>query len=135
MRGDEASVDAADRWVDDWQSGIEEQATRARALSRRLAGLSASAVSDDGLVEITVDSSGALSGLRLDEAARRQPAADTAAQILALSRQALARLAQQVAQAAAETVGADSLAGRAVVESYARRTASHASDEDPGAAW
>jgi hypothetical protein len=39
MLGAESELSAAERWVDDWQSGIDEQAARARALSRRVAGL------------------------------------------------------------------------------------------------
>jgi DNA-binding protein YbaB len=117
----EADVEAAERWVDDWQSGIEEQAARARALSARVAGLTSTASSDDGLVEVTVSSSGVLTGLRLDEAVRRRPAAETSAQILAVTRAALRRLSEQVAEAVRDTVGADSPAGRAVIDSYAQK--------------
>jgi DNA-binding protein YbaB len=121
MLGDDAALDAAQRWVDDWQSGIEEQAARARALSQRVSGLTATATSDDGLVEVTVGSSGALTGLRLDEAIRQRPAAQTAGQILAVTRAALARLTEQAAEAVAETVGEDSPTGQAVIDSYANR--------------
>ena len=117
----EADVEAAERWVDDWQSGIEEQAARARALSARVAGLTSTASSADGLVEVTVSSSGVLTGLRLDEAVRRRPAAETSAQILAVTRAALRRLSEQVAEAVRDTVGADSPAGRAVIDSYAQK--------------
>jgi hypothetical protein len=63
MFGDESELDTAGRWVDDWQAGIEERATKAHALSERLAGLTATARSRDGLVEVTVGSSGVLTGL------------------------------------------------------------------------
>jgi hypothetical protein len=118
---DEADLRAAERWVDDWQSGIEERAAAARALSERVAGLTATARSADGLVEVTVASSGLLTGLRLAEAIRRRPAAQTSAEILAVSRAALARLAERVAEAVQETVGRDSATGRAVMGSFAAR--------------
>lgn len=121
MLGDETELDSALRWVDDWESHFEEQAARARALSQRMAGISATATSADGLVKVTVDSSGTLRDLRLDEAIRRRPAAETAAQILAVTRLAMRRLAEQVGQAAEETVGRDTPTGRAIIDAYASR--------------
>ena len=135
--GDGAGLDAADRWVDDWQSQFEEQASRARALSQRVGTLTATAANEDGTIEVTVGSSGALTGLRLDEAIRGRPAADTAEQIVAVTRAAQARLAQRAVAAVEETVGRDSAAGRAVLDSYARIVdlpAGRAADGDPGAA-
>src|SRR4051812_41918868 len=70
--GDESDLDAAERWVDGWQAGFAERAAQARELSRRLAELSATARSEDGLVEVIVGSSGLLTGLRLDEGIRGQ---------------------------------------------------------------
>jgi hypothetical protein len=113
--------DAADRWVDDWQAGIEEQAAQAKALSERLAQLTGSARSDDDLIEVSVGPSGAVTNLRLDEGIRRQAAARTAREILATMRAAQAALAQHVAAAVAETVGAETEVGRAVVASFTSR--------------
>jgi hypothetical protein len=120
MVGENAGLDAAEHWVDDWQSGFEERAARARELSQRISGLTATATSEDGTIDVTVGSSGALTGLRLDEAVRRRPAADTAQRIIAVARAARTRLVEQAAVAVEETVGRDSAAGRAVVDSYAR---------------
>jgi DNA-binding protein YbaB len=117
----DGELDAAQRWVDGWQATIEAQAERAKAMAARVAGLEIGAVSDNGLVEVVVTSTGALSDLRLDEAVRRQPAADTAAQVLATMRAAQASLARRVAAAVEETVGRDSEVGRAVIDAYARR--------------
>src|SRR5687767_14304267 len=102
MVDEDAELDSAEGWVDDWQSGLEEQATRARALSQRVAALTATACSDDGAVEVTVNSSGALVGLRLDEAIRRDPAAETASRILAVTRAALSGLVELAGMAAEE---------------------------------
>jgi hypothetical protein len=116
----DADLDRAERWVDDWQAKVEEQAARARELSNRVTGLTATASSSDGLVEVTVSSAGAPTGLYLDEATRRRPAADTAAQILATMRSAQKSLAERVAAVVDETVGRESAAGKAVIDSYVR---------------
>jgi hypothetical protein len=120
MFDSDADLDEAARLVDEWQATLEEQAARARELSGRVAGLTAVAASSDGLVEVTVSAAGALTDLRLDEGVRRQPAAETAATVLATLRAAQAALTSQVAGAVAETVGLDSAAGRAVMASYRR---------------
>jgi DNA-binding protein YbaB len=119
----DADLDEASRLVDDWQAKLEDQAARARALSGRVAGLTARAASSDGLIEVTVSSTGALTDLYLDEAIRRQPAAETAAKVMAALRDAQASLVDDVSAAVAETVGLESAAGRAIIASYARRSA------------
>jgi hypothetical protein len=127
--GDEAELDSAERLIDDWQSTIEDRATKARALSQRLGALTATARSRDGLVETTVAASGVLTGLRLDERVRRQPAAWIAKQVLTVTQQALDQLAAQAAEATQETVGEDSPEGRAIVASYTTRL-TQAADHD-----
>jgi DNA-binding protein YbaB len=127
--GDEAELDSAERLIDEWQSTIEDRATKARALSQRLGALTATARSNDGLVEATVASSGVLMGLHLDERVRRQPAAWIAKQVLAVTQQALDQLAAQAAEATQETVGEDSPEGRAIVASYTTRL-TQAADRD-----
>jgi DNA-binding protein YbaB len=118
---DGRDFDAAERMIDDWQAGIEERAVRARELSARLSRLSARVRSDNRLVTVTVGASGDLVGLELDERIRQRPAAETAGAILTTLRAAQAKLAEAVADATAETVGADSATGRAVIASYAGR--------------
>ena len=121
MFGGDAGPEAAERRVDDWRTGFEQQAARARDLGQRLRVLATTAACEDGSVEVTVTSSGALADLRLDEAIRTRPAAETAATILAVTRTALNRLTEQVADAAEEVLGPDSPVGRALVDSYRQR--------------
>jgi DNA-binding protein YbaB len=118
---DGPDLDAAERLVDDWQAGFEQRAAQARELAARLAELSASARSDDGLVTVTVGAGGALTGLQLDEEVRRQPAAETARQILATLAAAQAELTTRATAITDETVGADSETGKAVIASLTRR--------------
>ncbi|MEV0810461.1 YbaB/EbfC family nucleoid-associated protein [Micromonospora sp. NPDC050200] len=121
MWADEAELDAARHRVDGWESAVADRATRARALSARLAGLTATAHSADRTVEATVDSSGALVDLRLDERTRAQPAARTAAQVLTTTRKAYAELLRQVTRVTEEMLGPDDPAGPVIVASYGRR--------------
>jgi len=116
-------LDAAERRIDDWQAGFEQRAAQARELAARLAVLTASARSDDGLVTVTVGGNGMLTGLELDEDVRRQPADETARQILATLAAAQSDLAKRATSVTAETVGADSETGQAVIASLARRQA------------
>ena len=90
-------------------------------LDDRLAALSASATDEDGVVTVTVGSSGAVTGLRLDDRVQRLTGATLSAEILRTMRQAQAALAEQVAEAVDETVGADTEDGRAVLHRYTER--------------
>ena len=90
-------------------------------LAERLAALSASATGDDGGVTVTVAGSGVVTGLRLDDRVRRLDGATLSAEILAAIRRAQAALAAQVEAAVDETVGANSVAGRAVMATVAQR--------------
>ena len=118
---DGRDFDASERMIDDWQAGIEERAAQARQLSARLSRLSASMRSNDRMVTVTVGASGDLVGLELDERIRQRPAAETARAIMATLQLARRRLTSAVAEVTAETVGADSATGRAVLASYTSR--------------
>src|SRR5690349_23989484 len=118
---DGSDLDAAERLVDDWQTGFEQRAEQARDLAGRLAALTASARSADGLVTVTVGPDGTMTGLQLDEEVRRQPAAETARQILATQAAARADLIARATEVTVETVGADSETGKAVLASLAQR--------------
>lgn len=105
---DDASLDAADRWVDDWQVKIEERLARSRALAASLGAVAGTARSGDGLVEVTVDSSGALQELHLDEDVRGHSARWIAEQVLATARAARADLARRSIEVAEQSGDADS---------------------------
>ena len=72
---------------------------------------------------MTVGGNGMLTGLELHEDVRRQPADETARQILATLAAAQSDLAKRATSVTAETVGADSETGQAVIASLARRQA------------
>jgi hypothetical protein len=118
---DGRDLDDAARLVDDWQAGIEARAAQARELASRLGALTASASSDDGLVSVTVGSSGGITDLELKEGIRERPAAETARAILATVRAAQTSLTAAAAAVTVETVGANSETGKAVIASYVSR--------------
>ena len=129
---DDATGDPEVERIEQWEHGFEERAARARALAERMSGLSATAHAGDGIVEVTVGSAGQITGLRLDEEIRRQPAAVTTRQILAAIGAAKASLARDFARVAAETVGLESVTGQAVMNSLnARLGLSERPDDDP----
>jgi DNA-binding protein YbaB len=113
--------DAAESRIDTWQAGLEKRAAEARELAGRLARLTATARSDNDLVTVTVGADGRLTGLELDEGVRRQPAAETARQILETLTAARTDLTAQATTVTDETVGADSETGKAVIASLSRR--------------
>jgi DNA-binding protein YbaB len=89
-------------------------------LADRLAALSASATGDDGVVTVTVAGSGVVTGLRLDDRVQRLSGDTLSDEIMRTMQRAHASLAEQVTAAVAETVGAETEAGRAVLEALKR---------------
>jgi hypothetical protein len=115
------SPDDAQGWLREWSSGLARRAEAAAALGDRVAGLASVAEGLDGAVRVRVDSAGRLTGLELAESVRDLPAAELAEVIVATAARAQYGLRRLVAKAVAATVGADSEAGRGVLEGFARR--------------
>ncbi len=124
-------IDAAEDWLDSWTAGVSAQAERAAQLSRMVASLTATAVSEDRAVTVTVGSSGQIEHLELDDRAGRLRGAELAQLIMSVMRKAQARLSTQVAEAVQATVGSDTETGRAVVHSFESRFG-HSTDDEPG---
>ncbi|MCA2215377.1 YbaB/EbfC family nucleoid-associated protein [Jidongwangia harbinensis] len=118
---DGRDLDEVARFANDERSGVAAHAATTRALSKRLASLTASARSDDGLVRVTVGPSGLVTDLELAEGIRRLPAAETALLILRTMRTAQSALAALATSVTTETVGAGSATGMAIIESYTAR--------------
>ncbi|WP_320064386.1 YbaB/EbfC family DNA-binding protein [Micromonospora sp. RTGN7] len=121
MWSDEAALDEATRRLDDWESSLAARAARARTLSAQVQALTGTASSPDRAVEVTVDSSGLLVDLRLDERTRRDAAAHTARQILDTTRAARADLLRRVTEVTTRTLDVDDPTAAALVDSYRRR--------------
>lgn len=118
---DARGLGEAERLIDEWRGTIEERSRQALELSSRLALLTETARSPDGLVIVTVGAGGDLTGLDLGEGIRRRPAVSTARDILSTLRSAQAAMVTAVTAMTSETVGADSATGRAIIETFAAR--------------
>ncbi|MEV1143933.1 YbaB/EbfC family DNA-binding protein [Micromonospora sp. NPDC049799] len=121
MWADEAALDATARRIDDWESSIAERAARARALAAQIQALTGNARSPDRMVEVTVDSAGLLTDLRLDERTRQHAAALTARQILQTALAARHDLLRQVTEITTQALGAGDPTAAALVASYWHR--------------
>jgi hypothetical protein len=120
MWADDAALDAAERRLDEWESSLAERAERAKALSTTMRNLTGTARNADRTVDVTVDSTGLLIDLRLDERIREQPAAHTARQILETTTAARSDLLRQVSAVTTESFGDDPSA-QAIIDSYRSR--------------
>jgi len=114
-------LDGAERWVDNWESSIADRAAKVKTFAEQGAGVTGIASDPDRVVEVTVDSSGVVTGLYLSERVRRVPAPELGDLILSVMRAAQANLAQRMAEVAAETMGEDSDLTRSIAASYERR--------------
>jgi hypothetical protein len=115
------NLDADQDAMRSWSEQVSGRTEAAADLADRVATLSASAAGGDGAIRVTVSSSGVLTGLELDDRVHRLPSRDLAGEILRTMRRAQAGLAERVAAAVDETVGADTETGKAVLDSFAQR--------------
>ncbi|MEU4161165.1 YbaB/EbfC family nucleoid-associated protein [Actinoplanes sp. NPDC026670] len=114
-------VDAAEEWLDSWASQVDARAQRAVELSRRVASLTGVADGQDGAIRVRVGSSGQVESLELDDRVQEISGPRLAREIMAVIRRAQAELSARVAEQVRATVGADSEAGRAVIDSFETR--------------
>ncbi|BFU45848.1 YbaB/EbfC family nucleoid-associated protein [Krasilnikovia sp. MM14-A1004] len=98
-----------------------EHAERAQLLSRRLEQNSVTAQSRGGEVQVTVDSTGGLSGLQFGSAARDLELDRLAELVLATSRQAQAKLAESMGELVSDLYGQGSPTATFVTQTYAQR--------------
>lgn len=107
--------------IDQWQADLADRVARANTLASRLAELRATGRDPDGLVEVSVDVNGVPIDLWLSEDVRQWTASEIARQIMSTMREAHARLAAQVADAASDVYGSDSAAAETIVAQVRER--------------
>jgi hypothetical protein len=66
--GEAAAGDALQR-IDEWERSLGQRAEQAQELARKIAELTVTAHSSDGLVEVTVGAEGRVGSIHLDERA------------------------------------------------------------------
>jgi DNA-binding protein YbaB len=112
--------DSSREYLRDWKGRIDRAAAATQAMSERLGEMRVSAVDGNGLVEVTIDSSGVLVDVRFTERIHRV-APDVVARgvmtALGVARREAARLSREVID---ETLGPESMAGRVIGERLTR---------------
>jgi hypothetical protein len=107
----EAELAAVEEMVTDWEHKGQERLARVQEVTERMAGLSVTETSADGVVSVTVGSNGLPTDIVLTDEAKQQPMAAVSATIMATLRQAQSRIPGLMAQAATDL----GLAGDTVV--------------------
>jgi DNA-binding protein YbaB len=123
-------ADDAEEWVRSWSASVSEKAAAAQSLSDQVSRLTATASDPEQLVTVTVDGSGCVAGLHLDQRAGRLEMDRLAEVIVRTMRKAQSHLTEQVTSIAEQTVGIDSATGRAVVSSFEVRFPSEPTGTD-----
>jgi DNA-binding protein YbaB len=107
---DTADIDGGrtEAMLDNWLADAEASAARYQQLGKDMAAVSVAESSPDGLITVTVDAGGLVTGLRISERATESaPGPALAATVLATMRRAQARIAGQVAELMRTTIGSD----------------------------
>lgn len=112
-----------------WKGRIDKLAADTKAMSDRLQELRVTTEDDNGLAEVTVDSSGALLDLRLGRQIQRVSPEVVAQAVMDAIRRAKGQLAERSQEIIAETVGTESAAARAIAERVGRQLRP---DPEPG---
>lgn len=116
-----------------WRGQIDKLASDTKTMSDRLQDLRVSAADPNGLVEVTVDSTGALLDLRLGQRIQRVAPDVVARTIMATIQEAKGVLAGRAQEIIAETVGTESPAGRAIAERVGQQLRGTDPDTGPDA--
>ncbi|MGW5646149.1 YbaB/EbfC family nucleoid-associated protein [Saccharopolyspora sp. NPDC003752] len=120
MDGNILDPDGARERLAAWKGRIDKLAADTQTMSDRLQQARATASDPNGLVEVTIDSTGALVGLQLTSRIQRVAPDVVAQAIMATLGAAKNKLADQSQEIIADTVGTESPAARAIADSVER---------------
>lgn len=110
------SPDDARERLEAWKGRIDKLAADTQSMSDQFQRLEVTRKDPNGMTEVTVDSTGALVGLRLTREIDRSSPDVIAATIMATIRAAKAEVAQRSQEIVAETLGTESPAARAIAD-------------------
>ncbi len=119
---------AMDRLAE-WKGRLDQLATATDAMSERIQELRVTVADGNGLVEVTVDSVGALVDLHLGQRVQRVAPDVVARTIMATIAAAKRQLADRAQEIIGDTLGTDSPAARAIAE----RVGQQLRDAEPAA--
>lgn len=103
-----------------WAENLERTAQRYQGLQGRMRAISVTERSADGRIAVTVDADGVTTGIELAPGTRGMDPAAVAAELMACTHRAQARLRRQVGELVHDLVGQDG-AGQAILAQYAER--------------
>ncbi|MFD0518133.1 YbaB/EbfC family nucleoid-associated protein [Paractinoplanes durhamensis] len=115
--------DAAAGYLRDWKSRIDRMAADTQAMSDRLGALRVTATDDNDLVDVVIDSTGALLDIRFGDRIHRVAPDAVSRAVLSALRKARLAAAVQARKIVEETVGEESVAGRAIADRMAQQLA------------
>ncbi|MCS7476775.1 YbaB/EbfC family nucleoid-associated protein [Umezawaea endophytica] len=115
------SPEQVERQLEEWARQAEQKAVRYQQMGSAVSAVSATESTPDGMVRVTVNSSGALSNLELTDRISEHRGAEVAAQVMACVQRAQGKLAAQVSEAMQATIGDDQPTIDTVVEGYRQR--------------
>jgi DNA-binding protein YbaB len=121
MDGNILDPDGARERLTAWKGRIDKLAADTQSMSDQLRGVRITASDPTGLVDVTVDSTGALVDLRLTDRMQRTAPAVVSQAILATLADARNKLADRSQEIIADTVGTESAAARAIADSVGRQ--------------
>jgi DNA-binding protein YbaB len=104
-----------------WKKRIDRMAADTQAMSDRLGRLRVTAADGSGLAEVTIDSTGALVGVRFGAGIQRVEPEAVARAVMSALRSAKRTAAERSRQIITETMGSDSVAGQTLAERMDRQ--------------
>jgi DNA-binding protein YbaB len=113
--------DGALDYLQAWKSRIDQMAADTQAMSDRLAELRVTASDDNGLAEVTIDSTGALIDVRFSDRIQRAAPDAVSRAVLSALRTARLAAAERSREIITETVGSESVAARAIADRVERQ--------------
>jgi hypothetical protein len=123
MTDPQAGGDLTDAALDQWVADADAKAEKYKALSVGIALVAVTETSPDGLITVTVNSTGLLTELRISERATGMPGPRTAAAVMATMRRAQSRVVDRVAEVMRTTIGDDTAMVDTVLADYHGRFA------------
>lgn len=115
--------------IDQWVAQARAKAERYQQMSAQAGQVSVTESSKDGLVTVTIDSSGNVTDLRITDRVREMSGTEVAAEVLLTMRRAQAKLPEKLAEVMAATIGDDGTTVDTIVGNYRAKFPEPPSDE------
>jgi DNA-binding protein YbaB len=114
-----------------WAADVQAKAERYQTMQAQVAQVTVTESSRDDIVQVTVESSGQVTDLRISDRSQDMPGAELAALVLATMRRAQSKITDRVADVMERTVGDDPETVASVVRSYRQRFPEPESEPEP----